>query len=60
MPIIDRTILAMLDAMLEARTSRLEIQATEIETAALRGEIRMLRVVMGELDEIENKVRQDG
>ena len=60
MAVIDRMFIETLEAMLCARIARLEVQSSPIETAMLRGEIKMLRVVMQEMSDLEHKVREDG
>ena len=55
MPILDRTILEMLQAAIDMRVLRLETPMSENDTICLRGEIKGLRFVVAEIGEMQQK-----
>ena len=55
MPILDRTILEMLQVAIDARVLRLQTPMSEHDTIGLRGEIKALRFVVSEIGEMQQK-----
>ena len=55
MPILDRTILEMLQTAIDMRVLRLETPMTENDTIGLRGEIKALRFVVAEIGDMQRK-----